>query len=99
MSFDLSLKQGPVINGHENQLNGHELQLKPGVNMSKLVGVPHLFGRFLDTRDGFLIDPIGVLIMQPDGRITDYSNPNEGSWIPYDHGVNQSTYPIFQELL
>jgi hypothetical protein len=24
--------------------------------------------------------------MQPGGRITGYNNPNEGSWIPYDHG-------------
>ncbi|WP_277236195.1 hypothetical protein [Hymenobacter sp. YC55] len=55
--------------------------------MEKLVGVPHLFGRFLDTREGFMVVPIGILTLQPDGRITGYSHPNEGSWAPYEHGT------------
>ena len=55
--------------------------------MNRLIGTPHLFGRFLHIREGFLIVPIGVMTLQPDGRITGYSNPNEGSWITYKHGT------------
>ena len=54
--------------------------------MDRLIGRPHLFGRIKDLREGLLIEPIGVLTMQADGRITGYSHPNEGSWIPYAHG-------------
>ena len=57
-----------------------------GVNMARLVGVPHLFGRMKQLRDGVLIEPISVLTMQPGGRITGYSHPNEGTWVPYEHG-------------
>lgn len=85
MSFELTLNEEPVVNGH--QINGSELYLRPGIDMSRLIGRPHLFGRYIDTRNGFLVDPIGILTLQPDGRITGYNNPNEGSWIPYDHGT------------
>jgi len=57
-----------------------------GVDMSRLVGTPHLFGRLKPLRKGHLVQPIGVLILQPDGRITGYAHPNEGSWVPYEHG-------------
>lgn len=88
MSVELALEKGHLING--KHLFDSKPELRPGVNMGKLVGTPHLFGRFVDTRDGFLIEPIGVLTMQPKGRITDYSHPNEGSWIPYEHGTVSS---------
>ncbi|MGB8192361.1 MAG: hypothetical protein WCF67_10605 [Chitinophagaceae bacterium] len=68
-------------------LKEHHLHLSTGVDMSRLLNVPHLFGRYVETRNGFVVDPIGVLTMQPDGRITGYSHTNEGSWIPYDHGT------------
>ncbi|MGI4827124.1 MAG: hypothetical protein ACRYFU_02890 [Janthinobacterium lividum] len=54
--------------------------------MDRLVGRPHLFGKLKPLRNGQLVQPIGILTLQPDGRITGYSNPNEGSWIPYLHG-------------
>ncbi len=58
--------------------------LTPGVDMHRLIGRPHLFARMKDLRDGFMIEPIGTLTLQPDGRISGYGHPNEGSWIPYD---------------
>lgn len=84
MNVEATRKQSHVA---KNDVHDEKLELKPGVDMGKLVGYPHLFGKFLDTRDGFLIEPIGVLTMQPKGRITDYNHPNEGHWIPYDHGT------------
>ncbi len=57
-----------------------------GVDMGRLVGTPHLFGRMKPMRDGLLIEPISVLTLQPGGRVTGYSHPNEGSWTPYLHG-------------
>lgn len=57
-----------------------------GVDMEKLIGTPHLFGRVKHLREGLLIEPLGSLTLQPGGRITGYGNPNEGSWIPYTHG-------------
>lgn len=57
-----------------------------GVDMSRLVGSPHLFAKMKSLRNGVLIQPIGVMTLQSDGRITGYANPNEGSWIPYEHG-------------
>lgn len=88
MNLKLTMEQGQVING--NHLHNHKLNATPGIDMKGLVGIPHLFGRFLDTREGFLVEPIAILTMQPDGRITDYSHPNEGSWIPYEHGTVSS---------
>ena len=57
----------------------------PGVDMDRLITHPHLFGRVKQLRDGVLIEPIGLLTLQPDGRITGHGHPNEGSWIPYIH--------------
>lgn len=57
-----------------------------GVNMDRLIGRPHLFGRVKHLRAGLLIEPLGTLILQPGGRISGYANPNEGTWIPYRHG-------------
>lgn len=88
MNAQPAIKNGHVINGKHYFDTIPEL--RPGVNMSKLIGMPHLFGRFVETREGFLIEPIGVLTLQPKGRITDYSHPNEGSWIPYEHGTVSS---------
>lgn len=51
--------------------------------MEKLIGRPHLFARMKDLREGFMVEPIGTMTLQPDGRITGYGHPNEGSWIPY----------------
>ncbi len=53
--------------------------------MDRLIGKPHLFGRVKHIREGLLIEPIGVMTLQPDGRVTGYGHPNEGSWIPYIH--------------
>ena len=88
MSIESTLSEKHIINA--THLNGNELQLKPGINMGRLVGMPHIFGRYIETRNGFLIDPIGILTMQQDGRITGYHHSNEGSWIPYDHGTVSS---------
>ena len=85
MSTELTMKQAHIIN--HNDLQSQKLELREGIDMSKLLGSPHLFAKFLDTRNGFLIEPIGLLTLQPNGRITDYSHPNEGHWIPYDHGT------------
>jgi hypothetical protein len=57
-----------------------------GVDMDLLVGRPHLFARLRDLRDGFMVEPIAVMTLQPDGRITGHGHPNEGSWIPYGFG-------------
>lgn len=57
-----------------------------GIEMNRLIGRPHLFGRLKNLREGLLVEPIGVLTLQPDGRVTGYGHPNEGSWIPYIHG-------------
>ncbi len=35
---------------------------------------------------GLLLEPIGILTLQPDGRITGHQHANEGSWAPYIHG-------------
>ncbi len=54
--------------------------------MAQLVGTPHLFGRLRSLRNGYMVQPIGVMTLQPDGRLTGYAHPNEGSWSPYLHG-------------
>ncbi len=53
--------------------------------MQSLIGTPHLFGRVKHLREGLMIEPMGSLTLQPDGRVTGYGHPNEGSWIPYIH--------------
>ena len=58
--------------------------------MDDLIGSPHLFGRYLETREGFVIELIGIMTLQKDGKMTDYGNPNEGSWIPYKHDTVRS---------
>ena len=62
------------------------LEVKTGIDMQRLVGRPHLFARFKSLREGFLLEPIGTMTLQPDGRITGYGHHNEGSWIPYAYG-------------
>ena len=57
-----------------------------GIDMKRLIGKPHLFCRMKDLREGLLIEPIGTMTLQGDGRVTGYAHPNEGSWIPYGHG-------------
>ncbi len=64
--------------------------LKQGVDMEKLIGVPHLFCRYSETRAGFIIVPIGTMTLQADGRITGYNHPNEGYWQPYQYGTVNS---------
>jgi len=64
--------------------------IEPGVDMDKLIGTPHLFCRYCDTREGFTIVPLGNMTLQPDGRVTGYSNPNEGFWLPYEYGTVES---------
>ncbi|KAA6440913.1 hypothetical protein FEM33_05145 [Dyadobacter flavalbus] len=73
-----------------NHLPGNRLQLQAGVDMEKLIGHAHLFGRYFDTREGFQIEPIGTMTLQADGRVTGYAHPNEGSWKPYIHGTVSS---------
>ena len=85
MSAVLNREPEPLIN--DVPYHHYSRDVKPGIDMSRLVGKPHIFGRFLDTRDGFLIEPLGLMTLQAGGRITDYANPNEGSWLPYDHGT------------
>lgn len=60
--------------------------LRDGVDMASLVGLPHLFGRMKELRDGFMVEPIALLTMQADGRVTGHGHPNEGGWIPYEFG-------------
>lgn len=57
-----------------------------GIDMAQLIGRPHLFCRLKDLRNGLMFEPIGLMTLQPDGRVTGYAHPNEGSWIPYIHG-------------
>lgn len=57
-----------------------------GIDMDRLVGKPHLFGRMKTIREGLLIEPISVITLQPEGRITGYGHQNEGSWTPYTYG-------------
>ena len=85
MSTETMMKPAQVTN--RNDPYNQKLELKPGIDMGRLVGTPHLFAKFIDTREGFLIDPIAIMTLQPNGRIIGYSHPNEGSWIPYEHGT------------
>ena len=61
--------------------------IEEGVDMNKLIGTPHLFCRYSETRAGFIMTPIGMMTMQDDGRVTGYSHPNEGYWQPYEYGT------------
>lgn len=83
--------QGPT-RGIDREASEAKTQvLRDGVDMAALVGRPHLFGRVKQLRNGFMVEPIGTLTMQPDGRITGHGNPNEGGWIAYEHGEVAST--------
>lgn len=81
--------QPDVVIDTVEQAYGSETRPVPreSIDMDRLIGKPHLFGRFFDTRDGFLVVPIGVMTLQPDGRLTGYSSATEGKWIPYKHGT------------
>ena len=65
-------------------------QTELGVDMPRLIGIQQLFCRFCDTREGFMLMPIGIMTLQPDGRVTGYSHPNEGYWRPYEFGTISS---------
>ncbi len=67
-------------------LKQHFPAVTDGVDMDLLIGRPHLFGRLRPLRNGLLVEPIGVLTLQPGGTLAGYNNPNEGTWIPYIHG-------------
>jgi hypothetical protein len=56
-----------------------------GVDMDRLVGRPHLFGRVKMLRKGFMVEPVAQMTLQPGGSITGHGHPNEGSWAFYDH--------------
>lgn len=60
--------------------------LRDGIDMARLVGKPQLFGRMKPLRNGFMVEPLADLTLQPDGRVTGHGHPNEGSWSAYDHG-------------
>jgi hypothetical protein len=64
-----------------------DLVKKQGIDMDELIGKPHLFCRYSETRAGFIMTPIGKMTMQHDGRVTGYSHPNEGYWQPYEFGT------------
>ena len=61
--------------------------IEQGVDMQKLIGRQHLFARYCDTRNGFIIVPLGLMTLQTDGRVTGYSHPNEGFWQRYEYGT------------
>ncbi|RYE37051.1 MAG: hypothetical protein EOP42_01085 [Sphingobacteriaceae bacterium] len=71
----------------KHNLTQHKPEIVQGVAMEKLIGAPHLFARYCDTREGFTIVPLGTMTMQADGRVTGYSHPNEGFWQPYEYGT------------
>ncbi len=71
----------------ESIIQQTEFSIEQGVDMEKLIGTPHLFCRYCDTREGFIIVPLGTMTLQADGRVTGYSNPNEGYWQPYEYGT------------
>jgi len=60
--------------------------IRNGVDMQRLIGRPHLFGKVKQLRNGFMVEPIANLVLQPDGRVTGHGHANEGSWATYDHG-------------
>ncbi len=60
-------------------------EVRDGIDMARLVGKPHVFGRLKELRNGFLVEPIGTMTLQPGGRVSGYGHHNEGSWIEYGH--------------
>lgn len=85
MSAELTIGKEHKVNGRP--LSSIKFELERGIDMNRLIGTPHLFGRFFHTREGFLIVPVGVMTLQPDGRVTGYAHPNESKWISYEHGT------------
>jgi len=79
--FQHDLSQGEISHS-----SARSRTISDGVDMSKLIGKPHLFGKMKSLRNGFLVEPIATMTLQPDGRISGYGHPNEGSWIAYEHG-------------
>lgn len=63
------------------------LALTSGIDVAGLMGVPHLLGHILDTREGFTVVPIGPVTLQPDGRIIGHPHPQEGSRVRYALGT------------
>ncbi len=88
MNIDIGIeKESLLIMNHQGN---EKLQTVEGIDMKALLGVPHLFGRYYETREGFMIVPLGNMTLHASGRVTGYSNPNEDSWIPYEHGTVSS---------
>lgn len=54
-----------------------------GIDLNALIGQPQLFGRVKPLRNGFMIEPVANLVMQPGGRVSGHGHPNEGSWQNY----------------
>jgi len=52
--------------------------VRDGIDMAKLVGRPHVFGRFKTLPNGMMVEPVANLVLQPDGRVTGHGHPNEG---------------------
>ncbi len=63
------------------------LQPRDGIDFERLIGKPHIFARYKSLRDGFMLEPIGSLTLQRDGRVTGYGHANEGSWTHYEHSA------------
>jgi hypothetical protein len=61
-------------------------EVTDGIDMARVIGKPQLFGRIKPLRNGFLVEPVANLTLQPDGRISGHGHPNEGSWSLYEHG-------------
>lgn len=81
------MSQVLIPNGHVASHRLHEFPaVADGVDMSRLVGRPHLFARMKPLRNGTFVQPIGVMTLEPDGRVTGYAHPNEGSWVRYEQG-------------
>jgi hypothetical protein len=72
----ISMQHSPTI----------DFSVSDGINIKSLIGTPQLFGRVKQLRNGIMVEPIANLTMQADGRITGHGHPNEGSWMPYEHG-------------
>lgn len=86
------MKEDSVLNGHVPPAFTHHLpEATDGVDMERLIGKPHLFSKVKALRNGTLIQPLAVMTLQGDGRITGYAHPNEGSWIPYGHSEVPAT--------
>lgn len=59
--------------------------------MAKLVGQPHLLGQMKPLRNGYLVEPLGVLTLLEDGRVSGQPLANQRGWSPYGHGDPAAT--------